>query len=637
MLDNRIKKLIATFLIFSQLAFFPLVTFADILGIQGSNPAIPMYVSNSITPEVDAPIFAAISGASAANQSCAVADQAYSVGDTVAQFGFSGLSLIGGSPLLTTQLTAKITKLEGFIACRQAVLATLEGIVTPDLITAQPKQTVYNAATAAITSMKAKEDSLKAQLADATQGFWKTLLVSVLLQTSKAVADTLVAKLVNNYKISNLKQYADSAATLMYDNQFIRENFPNAQDQLMARAILTNPAFRSQIQPSIFVAANAALGYNPNAINPASPNFYGQMAAMGSPSANPYYLQTAYVGGVDQSHAAAMATAQQQISQGSGYKAPVNCAGTLTQQRQVDAQYQALQTQAQNRSALLASLTAAVQSGQKVSASDLAKAQADDNAAQLALANAPQAVMSSSGSTSTNPAIIMCEAISSPAVLVNQGIDALFKAVGGNLTQYNSNNLPGYINIISGIASQIGTSMVLGGVGAGASSALLNENKAVAATAALAASTNSAANGSNTNLDGSSNFVIGIYPSSGNSTLVNWQVITANLPTASYTTVTGPGAPTGHLPLTGNITVSPTVNTSYVLTVFNAAGKSLGNTNMNVFVDTSSSQSFNYNPNAPAVAGAFTRHPFQASESGAGFTIRPVIATRGPVAQLSIR
>ena len=104
------------------------------------------------------------------------------------------------------------------------------------------------------------------------------------------------------------------------------------------------------------MAANAALGYNPNAMNPASPNFYGQMAAMGSPSANPYYLQTAYVGGVDQSRASSMATAQQQISQGSGYKAPVNCAGTLVQQKQIDAQAMALQNQMANRQALLTNL-----------------------------------------------------------------------------------------------------------------------------------------------------------------------------------------------------------------------------------------------------------------------------------------
>ena len=83
-----------------------------------------------------------------------------------------------------------------------------------------------------------KYSDLDARINNANQGFWKTLLISMLLQTSKAVADTLVTKLVNNYKISNLKHYTDSVATLMYDNQFIRENFPNTQDQLMARAIL---------------------------------------------------------------------------------------------------------------------------------------------------------------------------------------------------------------------------------------------------------------------------------------------------------------------------------------------------------------------------------------------------------------
>jgi hypothetical protein len=631
MQHNRTSKIIAAFLLISQLAFWPAVILAQVAvptsdtGL-GNNTGGPAGVIQN-TAEAKA-----LSAAFAIYQTCLSAVQAAEQVASKANVGLSTISVLspsGNSAQLNAMNTLSAAYYT-FLNCDMTQYLVFDGsggansgLPASSLYTSNMKEQYVSRISAGWTTYSKKSSDLDARIENSNQGFWKTLLVSLLLQTSKAVADALVSKLVNNYKISNLKQYADSAATLMYDNQFIRENFPNAQDQLMARAILTNPAFRSQIQPGIFVAANAALGYNPNAINPASPNFYGQMAAMGSPSANPYYLQTAYVGGVDQSRAASMATAQQQISQGSGYKAPVNCAGSLTQQRQVDMQYQALQAQAQNRDALLANLTAAVNSGQKVSASDLAKAQADDNAAQLALVNAPQAVMSSSGSTSTNPAIIMCEAISSPAVLVNQGIDALFNAVGGNLTQYNGSNLPAYINTITGIASQIGTSMVLGGVGAGASSALINENKAIAATAALAASTNSAANSSTSGINGSSNFVIGIYPSSGNNTLVNWQVLTSNLPTASYVTVTGPGAPTGHLSLTGNMTVSPTTNTSYVLTVFDATGKTLGSTNMNVFVDTSSSQSFNYNPNAPTVAGAFTN--------------RPVVATRGPVAQLSIR
>jgi len=633
MRHNRITKIIAAFLLISQIAFWPGVILAQIAvptqdtGLGNSVGGAAGVIQNTAEAK-------ALSAAFTVYQTCLNVVQAAEQAASKANVGLSTaavLSPTGNSTKLDAMNTLSLAYYT-FLNCDMTQYLVFNGAGGADsglpassLYTSNIKQQYVSRISAGWTTYSKKSSDIDARIDNANQGFWKTLLISLLLQTSKSVADALVSKLVNNYKISNLKQYVDSAATLMYDNQFIRENFPNAQDQLMARAILTNPAFRSQIQPGIFVAANAALGYNPNAINPASPNFYGQMAAMGSPSANPYYLQTSYVGGVDQSHAAAMATAQQQISQGSGYKAPVNCAGSLTQQRQVDAQYQALQAQAQNRDALLANLTAAVQANPKsVSPGDLAKAQSDDTAAQLALVNAPQAVMSGSGnSTSTDPAIIMCEAISSPAVLVNQGIDALFNAVGGNLTQYNGSNLPAYINTITGIASQIGTSMVLGGVGAGASSALLNENKAVAATVALAASTNSATNSSTSGVNAASNFVIGIYPSSGNNTLVNWQVLTSNLPTASYVTVTGPGAPTGHLPLTSNITVSPTTNTSYVLTVFDATGKSLASTNMNVFVDTSSSQSFNYNPNAPAVAGAFTN--------------RPVIETRGPVVQLSIR
>jgi hypothetical protein len=188
--------------------------------------------------------------------------------------------------------------------------------------------------------------------------------------------------------------------------------------------------------------------------------------------------------------------------------------------------------------------------------------------------------------------------------------------------------LPGYINTISSIASQIGSSMVLGGLGAGGTAALVNENKALTATAGLAASTNSAANAGTSNVG--SNVVVGIYPGAGNTTLINWQVISANVPAASYVMITGgPGAPAGHLPLNSNITVNITTPTQYTLTIYDAKGNALGTTPINAFpstsTDASSPQTYNanQNPNAPTVAGAFTNHP--------------VFNLRGPDADLSLR
>ena len=128
-----------------------------------------------------------------------------------------------------------------FLGIARTQLLVVNNFAPINTATVTQKQQYSSQMNTAIQTYATKLDNLLARLKTAQQGFWKTLLIATLLNTSKAVADALVTKLVNNYKISNLKQYVDSAATLMYDNQFIRENFPNAQDQLMARAILENP------------------------------------------------------------------------------------------------------------------------------------------------------------------------------------------------------------------------------------------------------------------------------------------------------------------------------------------------------------------------------------------------------------
>src|SRR6185369_12574263 len=183
--------------------------------------------------------------------------------------------------------------------------------------------------------------------------------------------------------------YADSLATMSYDNQFIRQNFSDNQSQLMARAFIENPLIRYKIQPAIFVAADTALGYNPATLSVTDPNFYTQMAAAGNANANPYFKQAVYVGSADQARAQAVAAAEQQISQGVGYKAPVNCAGSLAQQQQVDARARALNNQMADRKALLDDLVNAKNLGKNVPDAEILKAQSDYNLAYNSWNTAP--------------------------------------------------------------------------------------------------------------------------------------------------------------------------------------------------------------------------------------------------------
>jgi hypothetical protein len=573
----KLKKIIIYFLASLQIVLWPSLALAQVpglggagsfAGLNGSNAALPLFVTNTANPLVDTPILIAIDAASKANQGCATAEQAFAIGDTAAQLGFSGLAVISGGASLTTQLTAKIGKLEGFISCRQAVLTSLEGITTPDLITTQPKQTVSNAATAAIVSLKAKEDALKAQLANATQGVWKALLITVLLNTTKVVANQMVNKIVNNYKIANVKAYTDSLASLMYTNQFVRENYPDSAGQLIARSMLVNPALRNQLNPAVATVANNALaagGVDPRNLSSTDPNFYSKLALIGSSQANPYFLQTQYAAGASQAQASALAAAQSHIAQGNGYKSPVNnCGSALVQQKNIDAQNKVALDQIKNRQALLDNLLNASEAGQNVSQADINKASTDLKNAQAAWNALPDSL------GAADPAVIMCETVSSPAVLVNQGIDALFKTMTNNLSQYNSNNLPGFLSNISNIATQLGSSMILGGI-TGHSATINGAGAALSSTAAAAGLQTLNANIA-ANLAKGVDFEVQPNADVANGYSLTWQIVGTALSSASYVTISGPGLTASSTKTSGTTgafaVVAPAAGATYTLNVY---------------------------------------------------------------------
>ena len=648
MQNKKIKKLIIGLLIFGQVITLPGLAFAQfsVPTSDANNGNVPGGLTGN---GVNISFQGALAPITTANQTCSTAEAAYEKTDSAAQVGFSGLSIIGGDSVLLTQLAAKITAYNGFITCRKAVLVSLNALVAPSTFTSSIKQQQITLVSGAIDTYTSKLEQVQARYNNAKQGFWKTFMFNILIKTSKSVVNTLVGKLVNSYKINNIKQYADSVATLMYDNQFIRDNFPNAQTQLMARAIMENPKFRYKVPAGVFIAADQALGFNPKDLDLNGPQFYTNMAEVGSSSANPFFQHSQYVGGVDQARALSLAYSQNQISQSNGYKAPVTCAGSLAQQQAIDGQTKAADDRLANRKALLKDLQDYRDSNKNLSAAEterinreIAKAQADYDSALNAWSNLPYTVTgqnSKAGATTTSEgtmAIKICEAISSPAVLVNQGIDAAFKSVGVNLGQYDNNNLPGFIKIIGDVAAQIGSSLVLGGTGAAAGAALINEGKLV--NAAIGAAGEYAASQASANLatKGITTFSIERNPgaSSANSYSVNWEINKDIITSANFVTISGNGISaittdprTGQtvpnkLPLSGAYNITTTVGGSYFITIFDVTGRAITSGTLNLDTRTNP-QAYNYNPNASAVAGAYTQ--------------KTSLGIRGPTVTLSPR
>lgn len=580
MLRHRLIKIIAGFLIIGQFLFLPVLALAQV----GALNPVPTNDSGSVAS--NAIYEGPVATPKAAYESCLKAVNASDATDTGAQLGFSGLALIGGDKVLLVTLGKKISAYQIFITCATIQRIIISGIPAPNVFSANKKQDLMNQISQAIVGYKTKLEQAQARYNNAKQGFWKTLVVTILIKTSKAVATALVTKITQNHTIRDFKQYADSLATLTYDNQFIRDNFPKAQGQLMARAVLENPLFRTQIPPGIFVAADEALGFDPKALSPNDPFFYAKMASVGSASANPYYQHSVIVGGVDQAHANALAYANGNIMQSQGFKAPVTCAGTLAQQQSIDARTKAASDKLDDRTALLNNLKQAKALGQPVKDADLKQAQADYDAAFAGWKGLPASVTADSKTSEGGAAIKICEAIVSPSALVSKGLDQAFNAIGFKMAQYNDNNLPGFMSLIGDVASQIGSSLIFGG-GAGAKgAALINEGRLVNGAVEVA---NEAVYAKT-----SANLANGIVfgppepnPSVTNGYTLNWDIITDEISTASFVTIYGDGIsatvtdPKTHatipnkLPLSGNFAITTATGGDYILTVFDQNGRAL--------------------------------------------------------------
>lgn len=598
MRNKNIKKYIAIILLAGELAVFPLSASAQFVlnpvptNDGGSSVQNAIFSAAMVTPRAT---FAA----------CLTAVNTADTADNASQLGFTGLSLIGGDSVLMVRLAAKLTAYQVFITCANTSIASVDAIGAPNAYTAQQKQAYITQITSAIQAYKAKLENAQARYNNAKQGFWKTLVFNILIKTSKSVANSLVQKLVSNYKVRNVMQYTDSVATLMYDNQFIRKNFPGSEGQFMARAILENPLVRNDVPSYAFVAADTALGFDPKYLDTNDPDFYVKMSHVGSTVANPYYQHTTNIGGVDQARAQSLQYAQAQVTQGNGLKTPVTCAGSMAQQQSVDQQYKMASARFDDRYALLKNLQQAKGLGQNVSDSDLQKAQADFDAARNAMKVLPQNVSS--------PATTICEAIVSPASLIDKGIDEAFKSVGSKLGQYNDNNLPGFMNLIGDVASQIGTSMIFGGLEGAKGAAIINEQRV--ANAVVQAGTDALYSNATENLGKGIVFNAERGSNYSDEYVLNWDVVTALLDKASFVTIGGDGilttktdqttkqTVTNKLPLNGSKSIRTTKGGGYILTVFDANGRAM--TSVTMAINVNSTQAYN-NDALPKVAGAFT-------------------------------
>ena len=180
---NKIK-IIAGLLIAGQLVI-PSLAFAAV-------NAVPTYDSGNT---VDNAIFNAAfqSAKTTYETTCLTPIKTFEAKNITTSLGFNFLSIIGGGANQLLQLNAQVSAYESFILCAETSLEAfngtplggtiLGGVSAPNVYTANIKNTYVNQINSAIDAYKTKLQSALAKQANASQGFWKTLVFNILIQT----------------------------------------------------------------------------------------------------------------------------------------------------------------------------------------------------------------------------------------------------------------------------------------------------------------------------------------------------------------------------------------------------------------------------------------------------------------------
>jgi len=509
-----------------------------------------------------------------------VAQKALNVAEKVDQWSFGGLKLLTGDAGEAAMIKSKITALEGAKGCTEGKLKDIKKTQIATLTQGQLRQSLIQQYTTELATIQKRLDELNVQYRNATRSLWKAVLTKTLLATTKAVAAKLVNSLSYKFKISNYLSYADAVAGNVYAAQLINSNIKDGKDQLIARSLLTDPVVQNQVQPAIFQRANTALGFNPDDLDLTDANFYQKSFQVGSGNTNAFLMQVQALDNADQIKAQSLTSAKTEISLGNGLKAPKTCDGSIAAQAAIDAEYKAVNNEIQNRTKLLQdlqnyrtvarNLTSA--EAQQLDA-DIKKAEKDFNNAGQKLNDLPKKYKS--------PVVQICKDITSPASLVNMGINEAFSSFAGKMSDYNDNNLPFFVNFISDIGTQIGTSLIFGG---NTGSTLLNEsgNLAQAASLGIKFAKNEQAQ---SNLAKGIRFDYEKSDSFADAYTLSWDVL--EVKDADYVTIKGTGISDTQkfTKLSDSVEIRTSASNTYLLKVFDKTGKMLTSASLDLEVE----------------------------------------------------
>lgn len=406
----------------------------------------------------------AASGLNAASSTCGTSEGiASQVSSVLAQ----GLSLLGDNPAQATALQTQIGVVDAAITCWTGIVTSansLESTIGGTLFGSQKISTTKEQAVVQIANLKNIRKQLEARLQVSTQGFWKAVLVGLLLKQTDHLSEKLVTELTEKFKINDYSKYVGAVTDTVYINSMILKYVDNDKDRAIVRSMITNPLLRNRIHPSIAAAADSYVGLDIDAVRFDDPEFLNQVNRLGKGEAFKQRYQSSMIAKTDEVISKAREAALSEISQSGGYKTTLNnCGPSVNEQKQKDLQYKQILDEISDREELQRKINNTVTS----TAGEKKQIESDVKKARAKL---------DSFTTNLGKAVVqICEGVNTPSQKFKDTIHDLIGSQIKNFSDYNDNNLPLLQRLVVDIADNLVNKYVFGTKSASTSD-LINES-----------------------------------------------------------------------------------------------------------------------------------------------------------------
>lgn len=403
----------------------------------------------------------------------------------------------------TLFITQKLTRLKAAKICWDSFYTASErvfvGMDRPDASLIAKRQNYITAQKA----LEARIQDLVKQQAASLKDVFKALSVSIILDLNKNLTTKLVNELKDKYKIGKYLDYADALASQVYAVDYIKKNYNgDQQNQLILTTLakaqnipgpLSNNLYYKTAQ-SVIEAKVAKTCPNVGTLGGwQSSNWYQSVNSAASDACNVRLEQEKAQQQLQAVMSGAKQSADQEIkSSNGGFKSTRNCTDASAQNKKIDAQYVAHDTALAKAKAAVDLAGAQIdklyqdvndpnfEANLKVALDSFDKAKAAYATALKSYEALPDQV--------AGGVVTLCEAISSPANFLAQGINSYLTKHLDQTFKLQSDNLPLFGKILSKYTSNFVTNILLGNKSNGH---VLNDTKgfvgaALGATAAAA-------------------------------------------------------------------------------------------------------------------------------------------------------